>query len=373
MKHSELQINELRSILNEHFNWNKARMACFVGMLISLMIVKTVNLTQLALFFPSQASIPSRYRRIQRFFSGHKMNYNEVAHFIMKLFGFTENDYYLSMDRTNWKLGKANINLLVLAVVYKGAAIPIYWLPLNKQGNSNWKERIALMKRFIDQFGKGHIKGLLADREFIGGKWIKWLIQEEIPFNIRIKKNLYTVNSRGEKIHVNRLFSMLKIGESLSLLDARLLGKYPVFISALRLKDGKLLILITPKFTKNAVEEYGLRWEIETLFGCLKGRGFNLEDTRVVAYLRIKKLLVLPVIAFCWAHKVGEWKHDSILPIKVKTHQRRSQSIFRYGLDHLQSELFTPSIPSKKWMQQLISFLRPNNTHNTVYNQSIMS
>jgi hypothetical protein len=35
-----------------------------------------------------------------------------------------------------------------------------------------------------------------------------------------------------------------------------------------------------------------LRWEIETLFGCLKGRGFNLEETRVVDYLRIKKLLV---------------------------------------------------------------------------------
>ena len=373
MKHSELQINELRSILNEHFNWNKARMTCFVGMLLSLMIVKTVNLTQLALFFPSQASLSSRYRRIQRFFSGHKMNYNEVAHFIMKLFGFTENDYYLSMDRTNWKWGKMNINLLVLAVVYKGAAIPIYWLPLNKQGNSNWKERTALMKRFIDQFGKKHMKGLLADREFIGAKWIEWLTQEDIPFNIRIRKNLYTVNSRGERIRVDHLFSMLKVGEHLCLIKPRLLGKYPVFLSALRLKDGTLLILITPKFTYNAVEKYGLRWEIETLFGCLKGRGFNLEDTRVVSYLRVKKLLVLPVIAFCWAHKIGEWKHDSVLAIKVKTHQRRSQSIFRYGLDHLRSELFTPSISSKKWIKQLISFLQPKNTYNVVYNQSIMN
>ncbi|WP_198243673.1 hypothetical protein [methane-oxidizing endosymbiont of Gigantopelta aegis] len=85
----------------------------------------------------------------------------------MKLFSFIENDYYLSLDRTNWKWGKTNINLRVLAIVYRGAAIPVYWLPLNKRGNSNTRERIALMKRFISRFGQHRIKGLLADREFI--------------------------------------------------------------------------------------------------------------------------------------------------------------------------------------------------------------
>jgi hypothetical protein len=49
-------------------------------------------------------------------------------------------------------------------VVYKGIAIPIYWLLLNKKGNSNSKERIALLKRFIKQFGKTRIIRLLVDR-----------------------------------------------------------------------------------------------------------------------------------------------------------------------------------------------------------------
>jgi hypothetical protein len=62
--------------------------------------------------------------------------------------------------------GEMNINLLVLALVYKGAAIPIYWLVLNKKGNSDTRERIALMKRFINQFGKENIIAVLADREF---------------------------------------------------------------------------------------------------------------------------------------------------------------------------------------------------------------
>ncbi len=93
MNHGQLQISELTAILTEHFQWNKARIACFVGMLIALMVVGTVNLTQRALVFPSRALISSRYRRLQLFFSNHRLDYNEVAHFIMKLFGFTETDY----------------------------------------------------------------------------------------------------------------------------------------------------------------------------------------------------------------------------------------------------------------------------------------
>jgi hypothetical protein len=359
MKSGQLQINELTTILNQHFHWNKARMACFVGMLIALMSVTTVNLTQLALTFPSRAQIPSRYRRMQRFFSTHWLDYNDVAHFIMKLFGFTDADFYLSLDRTNWKWGCVNINLLVLAVVYRGAAIPVYWLPLNKRGNSNSRERRALLQRFISQFGKNRIKGLLADREFIGDSWMGWLIQEQIPFIIRIRNNSVSANRRGQKTRVDRLFEALKPGETKRLLQPKPLGQCQVYLSALRLADGELLVVASGSLVQDAIKIYGLRWEIETLFGCLKGRGFKLEETRVVGYLRIKKLLVLPVIAFCWTHKVGDWMHDCVLPIKVKTHRRKAQSIFRYGLDCIRSEFFNVYSRSNKRLRKLISLLSP--------------
>jgi len=37
------------------------------------------------------------------------------------------------MDRTNWKFGQQNINVLVLAVVYHGVAFPLLFklLPVN--------------------------------------------------------------------------------------------------------------------------------------------------------------------------------------------------------------------------------------------------
>lgn len=103
---------------------------------------------------------------MQRFISEPgAVGFDHVAWFVMKLFGFLEADYYLTFDRTSWQWGKKDINILMLAVVYKGIAIPVYWMLLNKQGNSSTRERIALLKRFIREFGKGRIIKFLADRD----------------------------------------------------------------------------------------------------------------------------------------------------------------------------------------------------------------
>jgi hypothetical protein len=43
----QMGTNELVTILNGYFGWNKARMKCFAGMLIALIKVRTVNLIEL--------------------------------------------------------------------------------------------------------------------------------------------------------------------------------------------------------------------------------------------------------------------------------------------------------------------------------------
>jgi hypothetical protein len=48
--------------------------------------------------------------------------------------------------------------------------VPLMWTVLDKAGNSNTDERIALMRRYLALFGAGSIQMLLADREFTGLK-----------------------------------------------------------------------------------------------------------------------------------------------------------------------------------------------------------
>jgi hypothetical protein len=88
-----------------------------------------------------------------------------IARLIFKLLTH-EPPYRLAMDRTNWKVGQTNINLLTLAGVYRGVAFPLLIAMLDKRGSSNTPERIALMKRYTRLFGDDTIDCLLADREF---------------------------------------------------------------------------------------------------------------------------------------------------------------------------------------------------------------
>jgi hypothetical protein len=107
-----------------------------------------------------------------------------------------------------------------------------------------------------------------------------------------------------------------------------------LYLAGLRLLDGDLLIIVTNETPGDAIKKYSLRWQIETLFGCLKSKGFHFEDTHITNLERIKKLFVLLAIAFCWSHKTGEWQHK-IKPIQIKKHGRPAVSLFRCGLDYI--------------------------------------
>jgi hypothetical protein len=345
-------INELRDSLNVHLGWNKARITCFVNMLLALLTVRTVNLNKLACVVIGDAQLLSRYRRIQRFFAGFTLNYTQIAGFIFKLFFISGGQWYLSMDRTNWRWGNSDINILMLGIVFKGTAIPIYWMLLDKKGNSDTAERIELIQTFINQFGRHCIRGLLADREFIGKDWFAWLLREKIPFNIRIRNNTITTNSRGLEIDIDALFYGLKPGDQLILKGRRIVLGHLVYLAGLRLADGELLIVATSVSAESAIITYGLRWEIESLFGCFKGRGFNFEDTHITDKERIKKLVALLAIAFAWAHRTGEWQ--SILkPIKIKKHGRPAISLFRYGLDFLCNAIIRLAYKADRFQQAL--------------------
>jgi hypothetical protein len=62
------------------------------------------------------------------------------------------------------------------------------------------------------------------------------------------------------------------------------------YLNALRLHDGKLLMIAASKPCERTLEAYARRWQIETLLAAFKGRGFNFEETRITNRLRLKRL-----------------------------------------------------------------------------------
>ena len=57
--------------------------------------------------------------------------------------------WVLALDRTEWKVGNKPVNLLVLAVVHAGCAVPLFWSVLDKPGASDTQERKDLLQRFV--------------------------------------------------------------------------------------------------------------------------------------------------------------------------------------------------------------------------------
>lgn len=75
---------------------------------------------------------------------------------------------YVALDRTNWDFGIFHINFLFITAIYGKVSIPMVWMLLDKEGNSNTQERIDLMNRFLKIISVDQIIALLGDREFIG-------------------------------------------------------------------------------------------------------------------------------------------------------------------------------------------------------------
>lgn len=121
---------------------------------------------------------------------------------------------------------------------------------------------------------------------------------------------------------------------------------YQMGISCERLSETEYLIVGTREVEPNAFAEYEKRWGIETLFGCLKSRGFDFEETHLTGRVRLERLTFLLSLAFSLAIKTGEIK-TSGKEIKKKNNGRLMKSLFRIGLDHLQNLLVNLHLQSK--------------------------
>ena len=168
---------------------------------------------------------------------------------------------------------------------------------------------------------------------------------------------------------MSHLFRDLVVGQQRDLHKPQLVGKTKVYLSALRLETGELLIVASNIACAKPMDVYALRWQIEHLFQCLKGRGFHFEEMHLTHYFRIKKMMALLAIALAWAHKVGEWQHKVIKPLVVKKHGRLEKSFFRYGLDYLTDCLLHHQADIVRSLRLLLLFLlTPDevNKHNKI-------
>lgn len=239
--------------------------------------------------------------------------------------------WILSLDRSQWHLGSKVINILVLALVHQGVAIAVFWLFLPNRSNAYTDQRMMLMQRLQRVIPTQAIAFVTAERAFIGREWIAALQADPIGFRIREKEQL---RDQHCALSAHLVFAHLQPGQSQVMAQPRRLWGQSVWMTALRLSDGELLIVVTSDAPDALISDDALPWQIEPLLGCLKSRGLNLEQTHLMTPTCLSKLLALLTLALCWAIRVDEWQAQ-LRPIPLKQHGRKAKSVFRLGVDHL--------------------------------------
>jgi len=315
----------------------------FISMFIlSILKVGTVNLVKISIGMGTNAKRESNYRRIQRFVDEVSWSYLTLVPLILRWCGITDS-LTLIIDRTNWKLGKSNINILCVSVLGDGYCVPIIWKLLNKRGNSNQKERIDLIEKLLRIQNIPKIKMVIGDREFIGIEWLRYLKSNKIVALIRLKEN----------IHVRRYKKMIKVS-SIKKGNTRhkkqcnkkqyWLEDIQIFIHGFRYRntDNRIENLIVASFERDikVSEEYAQRWYIENMFKNFKSNGFNMEDTHITDFKRLETLFGLVTLGYICAVKAGMIIKDEMPELfKLAANLRPKLSIFRAGLDELMNML----------------------------------
>ncbi len=334
----KMKIDQLSSILNQELGVHRNNCKTVIDFTLALHKSRTVNLSQMANYSSRTDEISkcSIYKNYQRLVHNCKINQDDLALCILKMLDIDDCKLTLALDRTNWMYGKQYVNLLVLSVCVLGCAIPIYWSELDGRGNSNTEQRKELLARFVTKIGADRIDYLLADREFIGEDWFKYLIDAEINFVIRVKSNIW-LDVGGKKIKSGNLFKQVSQGGIITYnvkVDGVLLKA-----QASRSTENELVIVVSNNLSEpNLLVIYAKRWRIECLFANLKSKGFNFEDTHVTVKERIENLTKLIVLALTICYLIGLVR-ASQRPIMIKKHGYKQNSFFRYGYDLLIQKL----------------------------------
>lgn len=341
----------LERTLAANLSWNKARIKFLAAFLIALTQTRSVNLVRVAAVFGGRAAPASSYKRIQRFLRFFDLPLTELAQMLIRLMKLTP-PFVLVIDRTEWKFGSVWHNILTLSLASEEVAVPILWRFLKRKGCSDDAEREEIMSDFLRMFEVTDIQYVCADREFASIKWLEFLTRAKIPYRLRIKANHELTDKHGRVMKARKLLRTARVGETVVCRRWRKLwGTYRVCVTGRKRADGELLILISNEPSPEMIGEYRRRWQIETLFGCLKSRGFNLEETHLQESERLEKLLGLLALAICWSWRAGE-KICQTKSITVKKHGRRIKSVFRVGLDYLEQVFRVGSVFANSQIKQ---------------------
>lgn len=296
-------------------------------MLFGILQAESTLHRKIALHIDREAMPASITRMVARTFHETNLTPQDVADVLLPL--LPPGRLTFVMDRTNWKLGQHDLNLLVLGVALGGVVLPLNWKVLPHGSSSEMRARMFLVAQLLERLPASRWAVLIADREFVGEEWFSFLRGQGIKRCIRIREN-----TQLDALPARDAFQNLKPGEVRAVFeDVMVYGSLMQVVATLS-PQGERVLVASDLSVWDTLTTYRLRWNIECTFSAMKTRGLNLEQTHMHRPDRLSRLFGLLSLALAWMVRVGEWRAEQ-QPVPKKKHGRPAWSRASYGRELL--------------------------------------
>jgi hypothetical protein len=229
----------------------------------------------------------------------------------------------LILDRTNWKYGQTDVNVLLLAVLWRNVAIPLLFELLPHGGSSDTDLQHTLMDDALHLLDASQIRVFYADREFISYAWIQGLASRGIPICVRLR-----LDTVIDEWPARDWLQDLKLGGTGLWVEQVNLYGQPMNVTLTYTQDGEALIIASNAGSVTMIQaSYRKRFRIECLFRALKTKGFKLESTHMTLHDHVGHLLCLLTLTYVWCVLAG-----TLEECPPKRHGRRAWSVVTLGL-----------------------------------------
>ena len=208
----------------------------------------------------------------------------------------------IMMDQTD--IGN-DFAVLMLSMRMGDRALPMVWHVEPGTANIGFEAQQSLLDIVFQWIPAGATVVLMADRFYPSVSLFDWLNKAGWDYRLRLKRN-HALDIGTAEVSTTGDFAR---GYS----ERYVTGAH-LFTSGVETNiavwheeghDEPWIIAMRSAPSRATVQDYGLRWGIESMFSDFKTRGFGLEDTQLHYPDRVSRLVLILALALCWCVAIG--------------------------------------------------------------------
>lgn len=281
----------------------------FAWLVVGLLVSKTIHLGQWGLQRRGDTLAASKERQISRWLHNPKIKPAEVYRDLVTaaLVPWAEQTAMLALDSSMlWE----KYVIVRVSLIYRGRALPLAWKVLEQGSASvsfvNYEPVLKEAARLLPQSCEII---LLADRGFVDVDLMQLVVRLGWHFIIRAKSSLWVYRAFRPRCKMNALLppkGEVRLIHTVQVTDRRF-GPVHLVLAHVRTQHGyEQWTLISDRPTsRDTLDEYGLRFDIEENFLDDKSAGFQLEASELRNAGALDRLCLVLAVATLYLTSTG--------------------------------------------------------------------